>query len=278
MTVVTGVTGQLGTAFRLLLGDRATYLTRDDLDLADPGAVGPTLEALRPTIVINCAAYTAVDAAEDDERTAMLINGEGVAALAESTAKLGARLVTFSTDYVFDGSKHDAYVETDPPNPINAYGRTKLAGEQAALEANQKTLVIRTSWVLSGTHPNFAATMLRLVEAGTVRVVDDQYGHPTLVNDLANGTLAAIDAGATGLLHLTNRGVTTWFGLARDVAAMAGLDPDRIEPISTADYPTPARRPANSVLDSVRLNDLAIEPLPDFHESLNAAVARLRSS
>lgn len=278
MIVVTGVTGQLGTAFRTLLGERAGYLTRDDLDLSDPDSLRPALEALRPTTVINCAAYTAVDAAEEDEGTAMVVNGEAVGALAEATAATGARLVTFSTDYVFDGAKDGAYVETDPPNPINAYGRTKLAGEIAALDANPDTLVVRTSWVLSGTHPNFAATMLRLAEAGTVRVVDDQHGHPTLVDDLAAGTLSALDAGATGLLHLTNSGVTTWFGLARDVAAMAGLDPDRIEPISTAEYPTPARRPANSVLESVRIAGLGIEPLPDYHDSLRAAVVRLRSS
>lgn len=278
MTVVTGSTGQLGTAFRGLLGAGATYLTRDDLDLTNPDAVWPILEALRPAVVINCASYTAVDAAEDDEETAMIVNAEAVGALALATAQLGARLVTFSTDYVFDGTKVGTYVETDPPNPINAYGRTKLAGEEAALEADAEALVIRTSWLLSGTHPNFTATMLRLVEAGPVRVVDDQRGHPTLVDDLAAATLSAIDAGASGLIHLTNSGVTTWYGLARDVAAIAGLDPDRIEPITTAEHTTRARRPENSVLDSVRIDDIGIARLPDYHRSLEVAVALLRSS
>jgi dTDP-4-dehydrorhamnose reductase len=276
--VVTGVGGQLGTAFRTLLGGRAIYLTRADLDLADPASVLPVLEELRPEVVINCAAYTAVDAAEHDEDVAMRVNAEAVGAMGEATDAMGARLVTFSTDYVFDGTKEGAYLETDAPNPLNVYGRTKLAGERAALAANPTSLVIRTSWVLSGTHPNFAATMLRLVGAGTVRVVDDQRGHPTLVDDLARGTLAALEAGAAGVLHLTNSGVTTWCGLAREVAAMGGLDPDRVEAITTADFPTPARRPPNSVLESIRLQGLAIEPLPDYHESLRKAVERLRSS
>lgn len=278
MIVVTGATGQLGTAVRALLGDGATYLGRADLDLADPASVRPVLDALRPDLVLNCAAYTAVDAAEDDEDTAYRVNAESVAVLAEGSAALGARLVTYSTDYVFDGTKEAAYVESDPPNPINAYGRTKLAGELAALAADPEALVIRTSWVLSGTHPNFAATMLRLIEAGPVRVVDDQRGHPTLADDLAAGTLAALDAGATGLLHLTNDGVTSWCGLAREVAAMAGLDPARVEAITTAEYPTPARRPANSVLDSERLDELGVDRLPDYHASLQRAVERLRSS
>ncbi len=275
MIVVTGATGQLGSAFRRRLGDDARYLTRPDLDLTDPAAIRPVIEKLRPTAVINCAAYTAVDQAEEHEATARVVNATAVGELSDLTKAIGARLVTFSTDYVFDGTKEGPYVETDDPNPINAYGRTKLEGEQLALGASQETLVIRTSWLLSGTHPNFAATMLRLLAAGPVTVVDDQHGRPTFVDDLAAGTLEALEAGATGILHLVNAGTTTWYDLAREIADLVGLDADRVQPATTDDFPRPARRPANSVLESVRLVEFGLAPLPDYHESLGQAVAQL---
>jgi dTDP-4-dehydrorhamnose reductase len=273
--VVTGVSGQLGSAFRRRLGDGARYLTRADLDLTDVASIRPAIEELRPAVVVSCAAYTAVDRAEEDGEMARLVNATAVEELATVTKDIGARLVTFSTDYVFDGTKEGPYVETDEPHPINVYGRTKLEGERLALAANPQTLVIRTSWVLSGTHPNFAATMIRLVAAGHVSVVDDQRGHPTLVDDLALATLDAVDAGATGTLHVTNQGTTTWFGLAREVAELAGLDADRVQPVSTDEFSRPAPRPANSVLDSVRFDEFGLSPLPDYHESLDQAVAQL---
>ena len=278
MILITGVTGQLGTAFRKRLGDGAHYLARTDLDLSDVSSIRPTLEGLRPAVVINCAAYTAVDAAEADEETARLVNSTAVEELARTTARLGAKLVTFSTDFVFDGTKTGAYVEPDETNPLNAYGRTKLDGEQRALHANPDTLVIRTSWVLSGTHPNFAATMLRLMAEGPVTVIDDQHGHPTLVGDLVVAALAALDADASGILHITNAGTTSWFGLAREIAAIAGLDGELVQPVPASEYPTPAQRPANSVLESVRLDELGLDPLRDYHEPLEAAVAQLHSS
>jgi dTDP-4-dehydrorhamnose reductase len=273
--VVTGVSGQLGSAFRRRLGDGARYLTRADLDLTDVASIRPVIEELRPAVVVSCAAYTAVDRAEEDGEMARLVNATAVEELATVTKDIGARLVTFSTDYVFDGTKEGPYVETDEPHPINAYGRTKLEGERLALAANPQTLVIRTSWVLSGTHPNFAATMLQLVAAGQVSVVDDQRGHPTLVDDLVAATLDAVEVGATGTLHITNRGTTTWFGLAREIAELAGLDVDRVQRVSTDEFPRPAPRPANSVLDSVRFDELGLAPLPDYHQSLDQAVAQL---
>ena len=275
MIVVTGAAGQLGSAFRRRLGDDARYLTRPDLDLTDPAAIRPVIEKLRPTAVINCAAYTAVDQAEEHEATARVVNATAVGELADVTKDIGVRLVTFSTDYVFDGSKEGPYVETDEPKPLNAYGRTKLEGERLALGANPETLVIRTSWLLSGTHPNFAATMLRLIAAGPVQVVDDQRGRPTFVDDLVAGTLDALEAGATGILHLANAGTTTWYDLAREIADLAGLDADRVQPATTDDFPWPARRPANSVLESVRLVELGLAPLPDYHDSLRRAVEQL---
>ncbi|HHC08660.1 MAG TPA: NAD(P)-dependent oxidoreductase, partial [Actinobacteria bacterium] len=163
MIVVLGAGGQLGSAFLRLLGRRATGLTRADLDLTDLDTISQVLDRLAPELVVNCAAYTAVDAAEDDEATARRVNAEAVEVLARWTHRAGAKLVTFSTDYVFDGTKETPYVESDPPRPINVYGETKRAGEVAALATDPEALVVRTSWLLSSTHPNFVTTILRLL-------------------------------------------------------------------------------------------------------------------
>lgn len=277
MIVVTGANGQLGTAFRARLDADARYVTRDRLDLTKPHEVGGVLDQLRPRLLINCAAYTAVDAAETDEDTARAVNAESVAAMARWCARSGARFVTFSTDYVFDGSASEPYVESSPTAPLSAYGRTKLAGEQMALAELPETLIVRTSWVISGTHPNFVATMLRLAASRELRVVDDQHGCPTVTTDLAAGTLNAVEAGATGILHLTNQGPTTWFGLARAAVNLAGLDPDRIQPCGTSEFPRPAPRPANSVMASQRLAGLGLDALPHWQDSLPAVVAGLKA-
>jgi dTDP-4-dehydrorhamnose reductase len=250
-------------------------VTRAELDLARSGEVATWMDAHRPDLLINCAAYTAVDAAEDDARTAHLVNATSVGELARAGRAHGVRLVTFSTDYVFDGTKEGGYVESDEPNPLNVYGASKLKGEGLALAADPTALVIRTSWALSGTHSNFVSTMLDLISKGSVRVVDDQVGRPTLVDDLATATMSAIDRGATGLLHLANQGEITWFGLAREVADMAGLDSERVEPITTSEFPRPARRPANSVLDSERLDALGLDHLPHYRKALEQAVEQL---
>ncbi len=271
MIVVTGADGQLGTAFRKVLSNDDAFLTRTELDLVDLGSIRATLSALQPSAVINCAAYTAVDAAENEEDLASTVNGHAVGELATYCHDAGARFVTFSTDYVFDGSKEGGYVESDVPNPINAYGRSKLLGERLALEADPDALIIRTSWLLSGTHRNFASTMLRLVAGGDVSVVNDQFGRPTLVDDLALAALEAMAAGLAGVLHLTNSGVTTWFDLARQIADIAGLDSDRVHPCTSAEYPTLAPRPANSILDSERLTN----PMPSSEPSLKTAVHSL---
>ena len=278
MIAVLGANGQLGSAFMRLLGDAASPITRADLDLANTLAIQPWMNHLDPSLIINCAAYTAVDAAESDPETARLVNATAVGALARESARHHATFVTFSTDYVFDGSKQTGYVESDDPGPLSVYGVTKLEGEYLALEANPESLVIRTSWVLSGTHSNFATKMLDLIARGEVQVVDDQRGRPTIVDDLARTTMQCIDAKAIGILHLANQGVTTWFRLAQRIALLAGLDPDRITPSATEDVLRPARRPANSVLDSELLEILGIIPLPPYHESLAPLVERLRQS
>jgi dTDP-4-dehydrorhamnose reductase len=272
---VLGAGGQLGTAFVALLGDRAVPVTRRELDFEQVESIQPWIAANHPDLVINCAAYTAVDAAEGDEQTTHRVNALAVGELATACATSGAGLVTFSTDYVFDGTKSTGYLESDEPSPLNVYGRTKLEGEQRCLTAHPAALVIRTSWVLSGTHRNFAATMLDLIAKGPVRVVGDQRGRPTLVDDLARGTMEAVEAGATGVLHLANQGETSWFGLAREIAEIAGLDADLVSACTTAEFPRPARRPENSVLDSERLEGLGIEPLPHYRASLTKAVSQL---
>jgi len=273
--VVVGADGQLGSAFRRRLGESATYLTRVDLDLRNTGDISDLMTRLRPAVVINCAAYTAVDAAETDAETAYAVNATAVGAMAEATANLDARFVTLSTDYVFDGTSREPYHESSTPNPVNVYGETKLAGETLALGRNERTLVVRTSWVLSGTHPNFVATMLRLARDREVSVVDDQWGNPTLVDDLAPAIVTALERGATGVLHLTNEGSTSWYGLARQSVEIAGGDPERITPCTSADYPTPARRPMNSILVSERLEEIGLAPMPPYRRALERAVAQL---
>lgn len=274
MIVVTGAAGQLGTALGDLLGDDAVYVDKIDLDVTGPD-LRENLARLRPSLVINCAAYNAVDLAETDPAPAFAVNATAVGALAAAAAGAGAGFVTFSSDYVFDGKSPHPYVESSPTNPANRYGQSKLAGEEAALAAHPEALVIRTSWVMSATHPSFASAMIDLARNGGASVIDDQRGHPTLVADLAPATLRAIERGATGRLHLTNGGVASWFDLARDIVELAGMDPELIQPCATEDYPRPAPRPANSVLESERLAALGLTPLPDYRPALATAVADL---
>jgi dTDP-4-dehydrorhamnose reductase len=274
--VVTGATGQLGTAFCALLPD-AHCLRRTDLDLVEPAAVFDSVATLAPSAIINCAAYTKVDAAEEHEVLAYAINATSVGELARYAAAAAIPFVTFSTDYVFPGNAQAPYLESSPTGPINAYGRTKLAGEEAALSAYAGSLVVRTSWVISGTHANFVATMLRLAREGKeLKVVDDQVGSPTIAADLARVSLAAMEQGVTGILHLTNQGTVTWFGLAIAAAEIAGLDVGVFRPCTTADYPTPAARPAYSVLGSERLADMTLPPMPDWRDSLPGVVEALQ--
>ncbi len=271
---VTGATGQLGTAFARLLPD-ATLLTRADLDLTDLDRIGLTLDRIQPDTLINCAAYTAVDAAEDDETTAYTVNATAVEAMAAWCGDHDARFVTFSTDYVFDGTATRPYVETDPTNPINAYGRTKAAGEHLAMAANPHSLIVRTSWVISATHHNFITAILERASQGPLEVVDDQQGRPTVADDLAAGALRALDADATGILHLTNQGTTTWYRLARKAVELAGLNPDLVQPTTSNRFPRPAPRPHWSVLGSERLDSLGLDPLPAWQESLSQVVKQI---
>lgn len=269
--LVTGCRGQVGwelTRSLAVLGevfacDRATA------DLSRPASLKAVIERVRPDVVVNAAAYTAVDKAQDEEVLATTINAEAVGALAQAARAVGALLVHYSTEYVFDGAKSGAYIEGDQPGPLNAYGRSKLAGEQAIAAAGGDWLVFRTSWVYAARGKNFLRTMLRLAsERETLRVVADQIGAPTSARMLADLSAHAIRQSMaersrgrfeSGLFHLTASGSTTWHGFAtRIVESAHALLPEQaiatrtIEAIATSDYPTPARRPANSVLDNSR--------------------------
>ena len=272
-----GETGQVGTALARQL-DQVTAPSRAEFNLMDVtrDEIERLLDEARPSVVINCAAYTAVDKAESQVEVANQVNGSAVGLLAEVSAGAGVPFVSFSTDYVFDGRSTLPYVESSTPNPINVYGQSKLTGERMALAANPMTLIIRTSWVISGTHGNFVATMLRLAQEGRpTRVVNDQHGSPTVADDLAIASMEAIEKGATGLLHLTNQGATTWFDLARAAVTEAMLDPNLVSPCTSAEYPTPAPRPAYTVLESERRTELEINPLPPWEDSLPAVVKQL---
>jgi dTDP-4-dehydrorhamnose reductase len=195
--------------------------------------------------------------------------------LATYAAAAGIPLITFSTDYVFDGRADSPYVESSPTAPVNAYGRSKEQGERAALAAHPGALVVRSSWVISATHRNFVTTILERAATGPVNVVSDQLGCPTHAPDLAVATMAALERGATGILHLTNRGKASWYQLARAACALAGIDPDRVRPITTEEYPTQAARPHYSVLGSERLENLGLTPLRPWEEALESLVSDL---
>ncbi len=245
-TLLLGGSGQVGTALKAALDD-VIAPSRSELDLAtaDLDSVHRLVAEIRPEVVVNCAAYTAVDRAEDETTLAEIVNGRAVGILAEIAARAGIPLVTFSTDYVFDGSADSPYLESSVTNPLNAYGRSKLLGEELALLSNPRTLIIRTSWVISRTHPNFVSTMLRLAREGReIKVVDDQRGCPTVADHLAVATIEALHRDATGLLHITNQGDTSWFHLAVAAITAAGLDPALVDPCPTSEYPTKAARPA----------------------------------
>lgn len=249
--LVTGATGQVGTALRSVLPG-AVFLTRRDLDLADVVSIAPAIASYRPAAVINAAAYTNVDLAEREEARATLINGEAVGAMAAACADLAIPLVTYSTDYVFGGRASTPYVESDAADPVGAYGRSKLVGERLALDRHPGALIVRTSWVISATHDNFVSTMLRLAARGPVRVVNDQFGKPTIAADLAAATAEALSSGLRGIVHVANEGATTWHGLASAAVRLAGLDPSLVQPCATDEYPTEAVRPAYSVLGTER--------------------------
>ncbi|MGQ3072537.1 MAG: dTDP-4-dehydrorhamnose reductase [Ferrovibrionaceae bacterium] len=261
--LVVGETGQLARELARAAwapGVEVTFAGRDIIDLARPETATAVVAAMKPGVVVNAAAYTAVDKAESDADQAFLVNRDGPAALARAAAAVGAPLIHVSTDYVFDGTKDGAYTEDDPVAPVSVYGRSKEAGERAVREAAERHVILRTAWVYSPFGNNFVKTMLRLgAEREELRVVADQRGCPTAAADIAAAIvrLAGADHG-WGTYHYSGAGPTTWHGFAEAIfagaAARGAKVPARVTAIGTADYPTPAVRPANSVLDCSRID------------------------
>lgn len=293
--LVTGAAGMLGRDVTDLLRSRAedvTPLARADLDITDAAAVAKAVNAVKPDVVVNCAAWTAVDAAEEHEQEALAINGHGAANIAAACAEAGARLIHPSTDYVFDGHARTPYAEDAPTAPAGAYGRTKLAGEQAVRVAlPNASYIVRTAWLYGAHGKNFVTTMLRLASNGTAPgVVADQHGQPTWTADVAAQIAALIDRSAPpGIYHATSSGQTTWFGFAEEIFRLyhaaashdqnqnqdQKTDPERVlvspRPITTADYPTPAQRPAYSVLGHDAWRAAGISPISDWKDALTRA-------
>lgn len=269
--LLTGRRGQVGWELERSLSPLGAVVGCDHaaLDLADPDRIRALLRELRPAVVVNAAAYTAVDKAETETEQAFAINGSAPGVLAEEAKRLGALLVHYSTDYVFDGTKAAPYTEADTPNPLNTYGRSKLAGEQAIRQVDGEYLILRTSWVYGLRGNNFLRTIMRLAETRPLlRVVGDQVGAPTWCRSIAETTAALLarNDGPRGLFHLTAGGETSWHGFASAIVA-ALPSTATVERIATVDYPLPARRPANSRLDCARLRELGIA-LPSWESQL----------
>lgn len=274
--VVVGASGMLGADLVPLLtsrGHAVVPLGRRDLDLTDPDAVARAVNGA--SVVVNCAAYTAVDAAQDHEQEAFEVNAVLAATLARAATAAGARMVQLSTDYVFDGDARVPYPEDAPVRPSSAYGRTKAAGEWAVRALAPDHLVVRTAWLYGATGSCFPRTIARVVaERGGAEVIDDQVGQPTWTVDLADLVERLVRVGApAGVYHGTSSGRTSWFGFARAVIESAGGDPEQVRPISSSGYLRPAPRPSFSVLDHGALVGAGVEPISDWRERWTVAAA-----
>lgn len=279
--LITGAGGQLGIDLVRcceMAGDDVTAVDHAVLDITDRDAVHGAVSSLQPDVVINCAAWTAVDACEGDPDRALVVNGLAVRWLAESCDRAGARLVQVSTDYVFDGSLDRPYLEWDDTAPQSVYGMTKLLGEREALVLGASATVVRTSWVCGQNGANMVTTIMRLADQHPeLAFVADQIGHPTFTADLAPMVRRLAVERRSGIHHVTNQTPTSWYGFACDVVAAMGKNPDMVRPITTAELqpPRPAPRPANSVLDNAVLRMAGVPLLRDFREPLRETVQAL---
>ena len=300
-----GKNGQVGAELQTFLPRLAQLVAvdRQQLDLSRPDQIRHTIDAIRPQIIVNAAAYTAVDKAETDEATARAINSDAPSVMAEAAKKIGAILVHYSTDYIFDGTKNSPYDESDPPNPLSVYGETKLAGEQAIRDSGVSHLILRTAWVYATRGRNFLLTILRLAsQREELRVVQDQIGTPTWCREIARATASILERFSkmseaaiptlpqlSGTYHMTASGTTSWFDFSQAILNEAYKAPDlpwlaaatngsplvarRIVPIATSEYPTPARRPMYSVLSNQLLFRTFHIQLPDWRSQLHSAFA-----
>lgn len=277
--VVTGASGQLGSelvASAKRRGHDIIGTTRADLDVCDRALTIARIVELRPDLIIHAAAWTAVDACESDPERAMRDNGDATRHVIDAAQAVGAKVMYVSTDYVFDGTKATPYVETDEPNPTSVYGESKLAGERAVRAGDA---IVRISWVCGFHGNNMVKTIMRLMTTNpTLSFVDDQIGHPSFADDVAEGMITLAERGVSGIWHLTNQGVVSWYEFAREVVRLSGGDPAIVKPIATSELnpPRPAKRPANSVLDNAAMCNAGISLLDDFRVPLERLVRRLQ--
>lgn len=289
--LITGKNGQVGSELSRLYQSRSDVVSvgRDECDLGSEQAIRGMIRRVEPAVIVNAAAYTAVDKAEAEPELCFAINAAAPRVLAEEAAQLGALLIHYSTDYVFDGEKPEPYLESDPINPMSVYGATKAGGEAAVVEAASRYLVLRTSWVYGAEGKNFLRTMLRLgAERSELRVVDDQVGAPTSAAAIAAATVRLVEQYAgqnaapgthlpAGIYHMTAGGSTSWCGFARAIFS-AGLltAPPQVQAIPSSEYPTPAKRPANSVLANEKFAHAFAFRLPHWQQQLQDVLAGMQ--
>ncbi len=280
--LVTGCLGQLGNELQALAEDyedscRFYFTDKDDLDITDRQAVQDFVEQNAISIIINCAAYTAVDRAESEPELCDLLNNIAPGYLAEAVDSVGGAMIQVSTDYVFDGTAHCPYREDDTTNPQTVYGRTKLAGEEAVIRSCAGSMVIRTAWLYSTYGNNFVKTMLRLgKEREELGVIFDQVGTPTYARDLARAILTAVEKGIVpGVYHYSNEGVCSWYDFTRAIHRAAGIDSCTVRPLHTEEYPTPAKRPHYSVLDKSKIKDTYDISIPWWEDALKECLKEM---
>lgn len=269
--LVTGAGGMLGSDLvaRFSLGHEVTGVTRHDFDILKEPEIRSCLASVRPDWVIHCAAFTNVDRCESEPDKAFRVNSEGARDVARGCWSVGARMLYISTDYVFDGTKGSPYTETDPANPINVYGQSKLRGEQEVQKVLRDALIVRTSWLYGHNGPNFVEAIL--AQAGKkneLAVVDDQVGSPTSTRDLADGIARLVEAGAYGPVHVTNEGLCSWYDYAGKILTLAGITGMKLRAVTSAELGRPARRPAYSVLSKDRYYNITGHRLRDWESAL----------
>ncbi|WP_321479624.1 dTDP-4-dehydrorhamnose reductase [uncultured Bacteroides sp.] len=281
--LITGANGQLGNEMRLLALDNVqyTYFFTDvqELDICNQQAVDAYVAEKEIDLIVNCAAYTAVDAAEDNKELCDTLNHIAPGYLAMAAQSRKAAMIQVSTDYVFDGTNYTPYTEEEPTCPVSTYGKTKLAGEELVLASCEKTVVIRTAWLYSTYGNNFVKTMMRLGrERESLGVIFDQVGTPTYARDLAVAIFSIINKGVVrGIYHFSNEGVCSWYDFTLAIHRIAGIDNCRVRPLHTADYPTKAARPHYSVLDKTKIKDTFEIEIPHWEETLKHCVKTLLS-
>ena len=279
--LITGCNGQLGNEMQILEKAHATHIYYNtdvaELDITDKEAILKFVEEKQIDGIVNCAAYTAVDKAEDDEELARLLNTVAPGYLAEAIEQRGGWLIQISTDYVFDGTNHTPYTPDEPTCPNSVYGRTKLAGEMQAMQACQRTMIIRTAWLYSTFGNNFVKTMIRLgKEKAELGVIFDQIGTPTYARDLAVAIFEAIEQGVKpGIYHFSNEGVISWYDFTKAIHRIAGITSCHVRPLHTSEYPTPATRPHYSVLDHTKIKQDYGLDIPYWEDSLAECISRL---